>query len=144
VIAVATIASIIRRGRGTAHAWRVERVDMDPDGWETCELWHYGTRMLVWRIRRHAGSDYGYTRLVDYSLGWGSVSDQNGMNAAFRVPGLPYRFDRDARGGGPRITELVYDHEAGYYVRELDEHPDLDTDDRELDARRVEALSSWS
>ena len=141
MILVARIADIIRRGRGTTHAWHVERDGTGPDGWETCELWHYSTRMLVWQIKRHAGSDYGYTRLVDYAIGWGSVSDQNGMNTAFRVLDLPYRFDRDSRGGGPRITELVYDHEAGYYVRELAERPELDTDDRELDERRVEALS---
>lgn len=141
MISVATIADIIRKGHGTSHAWRVERDRTAPDGWETCELWHYGTRMLTWQSKRHAGSDYGYTRLVDCSTGWGSVSDQNGMNTAFRVLDLPYRFDRDARGGGPRMTELVYDHEAGYYVRELAERPELDTNDHELDCRRIEALS---
>lgn len=110
-----TIAEIIRRGRGTSHAWRVERTLARADGWETCELWHYGTRMLVWEIKRHAGSEYGYTRLVDCSIGWGSVSDQNGMNTAFRVLDLPYRFDRDARGGGPRITELR-SHACGHHT----------------------------
>lgn len=116
MILVATIASIIRRGRGTAHAWRVEHAGADPHGWETCELWHYSTRMLVWQIKRHAGSHYGYTRLVEHSIGWGSVSDQNGLNtAAFRVLDLPYRFDRDARGGGARVTELR-SHPCGHHT----------------------------
>ena len=107
MISVATIADITRRGRGTSHAWRVEASpERVTDSWQTHHLYHYGTRMLSWRIARHAGSDYGYTELVDYSLGWGSVSDQNGDNTAFRVLDLPYRFDRDARGGGPRVTEL--------------------------------------
>jgi len=113
VISVATIASIIRKGRGCAHAWRVEHNGIVPDGWETCELWHYSTRMLVWRIRRHQGSDYGYTELVDYSLGWGSVSDQNGMNIAFRVLNLPHRYNR---AGGASIVDLVFSEELGYFV----------------------------
>lgn len=90
-----TIADIIRRGRGRAHAWRVER-----DG-TTATLWHYGTAMLTWNLERPDDPD-----ALDWSTGWGSVSDQNGMNTAFRVLELPYRFDRDGRGGGARITEL--------------------------------------
>lgn len=118
MISVATIADITRRGRGTSHAWRVEASpERVTDSWQTHHLYHYGTRMLSWRIARHAGSDYGYTELVDYSLGWGSVSDQNGMNTAFRVLDLPYRFDRDARGGGPRVTELRV-HACGHHTDE--------------------------
>src|SRR5215211_4540930 len=90
-----TIADLIRRGKGRAHAWRVER-----DG-RTATLWHYGTAMLTWNVE-HPDAPDG----LDWSTGWGSVSDQNGMNTAFRVLGLPNRFDRDARGGGPRVTEL--------------------------------------
>jgi hypothetical protein len=37
------------------------------------------------------------------SIGWGRVSDQNGMNTAFKLLGLPLRYDRDARGGGPDV-----------------------------------------
>lgn len=96
------IDQIIARGHGTAHAWRVEREESDPYVGSEYSLWHYGTRMLVWRSSTRHGAE-----LVDYSTGWGSVSDQNGMNTAFRVLGLPYRYDRDQRGGGPRVTELV-------------------------------------
>ena len=98
------IDQIISRGRGAAHAWRIER-----DG-NTAQLVHYGTVMLTWNVARPSDSD-----VLDCSTGWGSVSDQNGMNTAFRVLGLPYRFDRDQRGGGPRITELVRNGD-GYLV----------------------------
>jgi hypothetical protein len=113
---MATIAGIIRTGRGCAGsngAWRVERDESDPFVGQEYSLWHYSTRMLRWRSSRRSG-----TELLDYSTGHGSVSDQGGMNTAFRELGLPYRFDRDARGGGPRITELVRNAD-GYYV-----HPD--------------------
>ena len=89
------IADIIRRGSGRSHAWRVER------NGQAATLWHYGTAMLTWNLERPSDPD-----ALDSSTGWGSVSDQNGMNIAFRVLGLPYRFDRDQRGGGPRVTEL--------------------------------------
>jgi hypothetical protein len=98
---MASLADIIRRTRGTAGsngAWRVER---DPDG-STATLWHYSTAMLSWNVERPSDPT-----VLDWSIGHGSVSDQGGMNQAFRVLGLPYRFDRDARAGGPRITELT-------------------------------------
>jgi hypothetical protein len=91
-----TIADIIRRGRGTAGAWRVDRHGA------TATLVHYGTPMVTWRA-----DDPADPSVLDIGTGWGSVSDQNGVNTACRVLGLPYRMDRDARGGGPRITELT-------------------------------------
>jgi hypothetical protein len=90
-----SIQTIIERGNGIASAWRVHE-----DG-NIRELWHYSTMMLRWNVENPADPE-----VLDYSTGWGSVSDQNGMNTAFRVLGLPLRFDRDQRGGGPRITEL--------------------------------------
>lgn len=111
-----TIAEIIRRGRGTAGsngAWRVERDESDPFVGQEFTLWHYGTRMLRWRKSQRYGVE-----LIDVDTGWGSVSDQGGLNTAFRVLGLPFRMDRDRRGGGPRITDLVRDAD-GYLV-----HPD--------------------
>jgi len=101
-----TIAEIIRNCRGSTHGWRVE-----PNG-STATLIHYGTRMLTWDTESP-----GNPEALDWDTGWGSVSDQNGLNTAFRVLGLPYRFDRDQRGGGARITELVFDPELGYHVR---------------------------
>lgn len=40
------------------------------------------------------------------SLGHRSVSDQNGMNKLFRQLGIPFRYDREYRSGGPRYTWL--------------------------------------
>jgi hypothetical protein len=105
-----TITDIIRNGRGTAHAWHVEPHPNGGDTRRIVHLRHYGTTMLVWSVE-----DPHDLAVLDYSTGWGSVSDQNGMNTAFRELGLPYRFDRDARGGGPRVTELVRGPE-GHYV----------------------------
>src|SRR5687768_2166796 len=75
---VMTIADLIRRSRGRAHAWRVE-----PNG-RTGTLWHYSTPMLTWNVERPSDPD-----ALDFDTGWGSVSDQNGMNTAFKVLGLP-------------------------------------------------------
>jgi hypothetical protein len=99
-----TLAQIIARGNGRAHAWRVERMD----GGTVATLWHYSTPMLTWAIDQPDDP-----AVLDYGTGWGSVSDQNGMNISFRVLGLALRFDRDARGGGPRITELTR-HACGH------------------------------
>jgi hypothetical protein len=110
-----TIAEAISRGHGRAGsggAWRVERDESDPYVGQDYTLWHYATPMLRWRKSTRYGVE-----LIDAGTGHGSVSDQGGMNTAFRVLGLPYRFDRDQRGGGPRITELVYSAELGYFVR---------------------------
>jgi hypothetical protein len=99
-----SIADIIsnRSGRaGSGGAWRVERRPDDADPFPgALELWHYSTRMLLWRD----GPDG--VDVLDWSLGHGSVSDQRGMNTAFAELDLSYRYDRDERGGGPRLTEL--------------------------------------
>ena len=84
---------------GTAGAWRVEIENWDFRGNEQVgHLYHYSTRMLTWRLAEPTDDDY-----LCIALGWGSVSDQNGMNTAFRVLGLPYRYDR---AGGAEITRL--------------------------------------
>ena len=107
---MATIANIISNGRGRTHGWRIERDDpMDPFRPQVT-LVHYGTSLLRWNPRR---PEDDHTIL---STGWGSVSDQNGLNTAFKVLGLPYRMDRDQRGGGARITELVSNGD-GHLVR---------------------------
>ena len=92
-----------KRGRaGSGGSWRVESGESDPFVGSEFELWHYSTLMLRWRESRRNGVEILYT-----STGHGSVSDQGGMNTAFRVLGVPLRFDRDARGGGPRITDIT-------------------------------------
>lgn len=94
-----SIRDIIVRRRGTAGAWRIDRCttgNYSPE-YPRCTLVHYSTGMVTW---------HG-TTLVDYATGYGSVSDQNGVNTAMRVLGFPYRYRRDARGGGPRIEALA-------------------------------------
>lgn len=99
---MATIASIVQNGKGEAGSERSWRVERDPFGDELVrELWHYSHLMLRWNK-----IDPSDESVLDYHIGWGSVSDQNGMNTAFRVLGLPLRYDRDERGGGPRITDV--------------------------------------
>jgi hypothetical protein len=96
-----TLKGIIEAGKGRAGsggAWR-----METDGFVR-RLYHHKTLMLEWRIVR-TRDGYG-NHMVMMSTGYGSVSDQGGMNIAFRTLGLPYRFDRDRRGGGPRISEM--------------------------------------
>lgn len=92
-----TIAEIIRNGRGTAHAWHVES---DPSyGEDVRALYHYTTRMAEWDHKTH--------EVLWTGLGWGSVSDQNGLNTLFRVLGAPYYFARDWRGGGARVENVT-------------------------------------
>lgn len=85
------LSDIIRNGKGRAHAWRVEQ---NADG--TRSLWHYATEMLRWNP---AGATVDEV-VVYYSTGWGSVSDQQGMNKAFRELGLPLYY---SRAGGAEI-----------------------------------------
>lgn len=94
-----TITDIIRNTKGRAGSGGSWRVDRSGD---TATLWHYATPMLTWNVNDPADAD-----VLDYSTGHGSVSDQGGMNQAFRALGLPLRFDRDGRGGGPRITDIA-------------------------------------
>lgn len=61
-------------------------------------LWHYGTAMLTWNADNAHDSS-----VLDWSLGWGSRSDQNGMNTAFSVLALPYYYSRK---GGADILSL--------------------------------------
>lgn len=99
-----SIQEIIQKGHGHAGSngsWRVERVDSDPFVGSEFELWHYSTLMLRWRKSKRHGVEILHT-----STGWGGVADQSGMNTAFRVLGVPLRFDRDERGGGPRIADI--------------------------------------
>jgi hypothetical protein len=85
------------RKAGKAGAWST-RVEGGPCvGDKTvAELYHYSTLMLTWTV-----GDPDDSEVLDWSLGWGSVSDQQGMNKAFRILGLPYYF---SRSGGAEIV----------------------------------------
>ena len=85
-----------RASAGSNGSWRLERTSNDE-----YVLVHYATPMLSWYDHPDG------VVITGYSVGHGSVSDQGGMNVAFRVLGVPYRYYRDWHGGGPRITELT-------------------------------------
>jgi len=91
-----TIAEIVRRGKGRAHAWRVEQ---HRNGRTQATLYHYSTAMLVWNVDAPTDPD-----VLDYGLGWGSASDQGGMNTAFSELGLPLYY---SRRGGAEILETT-------------------------------------
>lgn len=99
-----TLKHLIERAtegkEGVAGAWRIERVYIH--GARVARLYHYSTLMLQWDIDFPHGSDK-----LDWSLGWGSVSDQQGMNVAFRELGLPYYYSRRQ---GAKILSL---HDRG-------------------------------
>lgn len=116
------LADIIREGKGRAGsggAWRVYGK----------ELWHYSTLMLKWE---EVGENY---EDVYMSTGHGSVSDQHGMNVAFRTLGLPFRMDCDWKGGGPRFTELCT-CDRGTYNANYPHDPSL-CDPEQREARRL-------
>lgn len=67
------------------------------------ELWHYNTCMLQWM--EHDRTWRILKDTVWTSIGTGSKSDQDGMNAAFQALKLPYRYDRN--GKNPRISAVT-------------------------------------
>jgi hypothetical protein len=81
---------VIRAGH-----WRIERPDSDPFVGTEYELWHHSTRMLHWRESKRNGIE-----LLSLSLGHGSVSDQGGMNRAFRALGASHLYYSRAGGAG--------------------------------------------
>ena len=94
-----SLESIIRNRKGRAGSggsWRVERSDSDPFVGQDYELWHYGTCMLQW-----TENSRGEILRCKTSTGHGSVSDQHGMNTAFRVLGLDLYYSRK---GGAEIS----------------------------------------
>lgn len=64
------------------------------------ELWHYSTLMLVWHEDRAGKCHATYT-----SIGIGSVTDQQQMNAVFEELRIPLRYRRN--GGHPRIESIA-------------------------------------
>ena len=96
---MASIASIIKAKKGKAGHWEVFRVIEDDDA-EVCQLYHYSTLMLQWRLIDPKDSNY-----LEYNDGWGSVSDQNGLNTAFKILGIPLYFARSIKDYGFHATD---------------------------------------
>ena len=96
-----TIRELVHRANcgkfGVCGPWRTEEnVTYFLSGpMRTARLYHYSTLMLEWDLKNG-----GY---VYMSEGHGSVSDQNGMNTAFKVLGFPLYFSRK---GGSSILAL--------------------------------------
>lgn len=107
---MAALADIVSKARGTAGAWRVERSTRTYPGStrevEVATLYHYGTAMLTWQV-----DNPGCRSVLTTGTGWGSVSDQNGMNIAFRILSLPYWY---SRAGGAAIVRNNAAADAGY------------------------------
>jgi len=66
----------------------------------TFSLHHYSTEMLRWRYVPASGD----ITIEGTWTGWGSVSDQTGVNAALHALGSNLRYSRDTKGGGPRVN----------------------------------------
>lgn len=57
------------------------------------ELYHHGTLMLIWNTESH--SQYGVLTEAAGYLGYGSVSDQQGMNQLLWELNLPVYYSRN-------------------------------------------------
>lgn len=91
-----------------SHSWSI-------DGWYLTELkdtvkftlTHYDTELLRWQ--EIADAPNANKILISAYYGIGSVSDQTGLNRAFRILGFPYTYSRNRKTGGfYRIGE--WDH----------------------------------
>lgn len=88
--------------------WRVKIIEYDFT--LEHEIWHHGTRMLTYITAGHSKDG----RLIEASgrLGYGSVSDQGGMNKLMWKLGIPVYY---ARNGGahfwptPSATDATLD-----------------------------------
>ena len=102
-----TLEQIIRNRKGSAgssRAWSVRYLGTNEEGTSTYQLKHYSTVMLTWEdYPARDGQSVAVSVAVEWSEGHGSVSDQNGMNKAFRVLNLPFYF---SRRGGSQIVEI--------------------------------------
>lgn len=72
---------------------------IDPDGVDVRAVSHYNMTLVAFK-RDVSGRWHVYP----ISIGWGSVSDQNGVNAL--LAGSGWRYRRDAKGGGPRYVRV--------------------------------------
>jgi len=107
---MAAIGDIVSKASGTAGAWAVKRSPMHCAGTtrtvEVATLYHYGTAMLSWEVKNPGNRSALYM-----GTGWWSVSDQNGMNIAFRILSLPYSYKR---AGGAGIVRNDAAASCGY------------------------------
>lgn len=86
-----------QRSRYSNGPWAVTRTGLTGGA-----LYHYGTKMLEWQW------DEREAQITGWWIGHGSVSDQQGVNAALSALGSPMRYYRDTRGGGPRVNPTSY------------------------------------
>lgn len=94
----------VSTGKGyTTGPWRTS-VSRGPVGDEIQALHHYGTKMLEWTLVRNIHGVPSEPKITGTWTGWGSVSDQTGVNAALRTLGSNLRYSRDTKGGGPRVN----------------------------------------
>lgn len=83
-----------------------DHIELDPDcdkgPWAFRDVYHYRTLMGTFKryLWADPGTAWGDWSFEPVSLGWGSVSDAQGMNQVAR--GFGWVMRRDARGGGPR------------------------------------------
>ncbi len=90
---MASIASIVKAGKGTAGHYGSWRCETDAHGYVS--LRHYGREMLAWR----SSGDLQPDEIVCVSVGWGSVSDQGGVNKALKVLGFDHLVYYSRAGG---------------------------------------------
>ena len=90
---MASIASIVKAGKGTAGHYGSWRCETNSDGYVS--LRHYGREMLAWR----SSGDLQPDEIVCVSVGWGSVSDQGGVNKALKVLGFDHLVYYSRNGG---------------------------------------------
>ena len=109
------IASIVHAGKGTAGHWAIVPAESVPGSGEidALALRHYSTIMLAWRK-----SD---NRIIYLSTGYGSVSDQNGVNTALKVLGGWYERGGTLPQPGTPGPAFYYSRRGGAMYRILDD-----------------------
>jgi hypothetical protein len=106
------VRELVRRamsgGKTVGHRpWSVQ-VERSAERGMVFTLRHYGTNMLQWDLNKD---------ILGTWTGWGSVSDQTGVNAALDAIGSNLRYSRDTRGGGPRINPFRVGSMVGGMLR---------------------------
>lgn len=105
--------------KGTAGKWRSSNEATALDGhngqrYRVRNIFHYSTLMLAFGLDASGNWD-GNVDTVYASTGYGSVSDQNGMNKLFARQAMPFSF---SRAGGARINTLQSPHYRYRITRE--------------------------